>query len=330
VYRDLSCIHRLLGGNVVTVDLRDLRFGVEIETIKRTRKTVATAVQSIVGGDVVHVGTPGCYDPWEVREGRRTWRIVADSSLTNVFARLRAEVVSPVLTYDDLPLLQEVVRAVRGCGAIVDAKCGMHVHVDASAFDGRTLGNLAKIVYKQEALILAALSVSQVRLAQYTKPMSPNLIAKIERNHPKTKSQMNRIWYVRYNSKPTHYDSTRYHGVNLHNVWFRGTVEFRWFAATLHAGRVKAAVQFVLAIAAKALNSKGASSRKREFDHASAKYDFRTFLLRLGLIGDEFKTARKHLLVAMPGDAAWKNGRPEGKSGKHISGTADAYGCNLH
>ncbi len=40
------------------------------------------------------------------------------------------------------------------------------------------------------------------------------------------------------------------------------------------------------------------------FDSVSAKYDFRTFLLRLGLIGDEFKTARKHLLAAMPGDAA--------------------------
>jgi len=35
------------------------------------------------------------------------------------------------------------------------------------------------------------------------------------------------------------------------------------------------------------------------------------FLLHLGLIGDEFKTARKHLLNAMPGDAAWKNGRPK-------------------
>jgi hypothetical protein len=99
-------------------------------------------------------------------------------------------------------------------------------------------------------------------------------------------------------------------------VWSKGTVEFRWFEATLHAGRVKAAIQFVLAIAAKALNSRGASSRKREFDPASAKYDFRVFLLHLGLIGDEFKTARQHLLSVMPGDAAWKNGRPQLKPKK--------------
>jgi hypothetical protein len=34
------------------------------------------------------------------------------------------------------------------------------------------------------------------------------------------------------------------------------------------------------------------------------------FLLRLGLIGDEFKTARKHLLAPLPGDSAFKRGRP--------------------
>jgi hypothetical protein len=189
----------------------------------------------------------------------------------------------------------------------------MHIHVDASAFDGRTLANLAKIVHKQEPLILTALGVSQARLNQYTKPVSAELIARIERSRPKTKEQMNRIWYGFHNSNPTHYDNTRYHGVNLHNVWYRGTVEFRWFESTLHAGKVKAATQFVLAIAAKALNQRGASSRKREFDPSSAKYDFRVFLIHLGLNGDEFKTARKHLLSVMPGDAAFKRGRPKHK-----------------
>jgi len=233
-------------------------------------------------------------------------------------------VVSPVLNYEDIQTLQAVVRAIRRCGATVDDKCGIHIHVDATAFDGKTLGTLAKIVHKQEPLILTALGVEESRLRNYTKPVSSELIAKIERSRPKTREQMNRIWYGYHNHHPQHYDQTRYHGVNLHNVWYRGTVEFRWFQATLHAGKVKAAVQFVLAIAAKALNSRGASSRKREFDPASAKYDFRVFLLHLGLIGDEFKTARKHLLNAMPGDAAWKNGRPKPKNPKPAPETSEA------
>lgn len=37
------------------------------------------------------------------------------------------------------------------------------------------------------------------------------------------------------------------------------------------------------------------------------KYTFRTWLLRLGLIGDEFKTARLHLLEHLDGCIAWKD-----------------------
>ncbi|HRV29961.1 MAG TPA: virulence associated protein, partial [Spirochaetia bacterium] len=37
------------------------------------------------------------------------------------------------------------------------------------------------------------------------------------------------------------------------------------------------------------------------------KYTFRTWLLRLGLIGDEFKTARLHLLDHLEGCIAWKD-----------------------
>ncbi|MEN6521089.1 MAG: amidoligase family protein [Armatimonadota bacterium] len=297
--------------------LQELRFGCEIETIRRSRGDVARAIQSVLGGEVRHVGSPSSYDPWEVRDEQgRVWKVVADSSLTSVPPNLRAEVVSPVLKYEDISTLQEVVRAIRKCGAAVDGKCGMHIHVDSSAFTGKTLANLAKIMFKQEPLILTALGVSASRLRQYTKPISPEFIERLEKSRPKTLDQVNRLWYGHLNTHPAHYDSSRYSCLNLHNVWFRGTIEFRMFEATLHAGKVKAAVQFVLAIAAKALNSRGASSRKREYDPASAKYDFRVFLIHLGLNGEEFKTARLHLLHAMPGDAAWKNGRPKSKSPK--------------
>ena len=37
------------------------------------------------------------------------------------------------------------------------------------------------------------------------------------------------------------------------------------------------------------------------------KYTFRTWLLRLGLNGDEFATARQHLLANLPGCIAWRD-----------------------
>jgi len=77
-----------------------------------------------------------------------------------------------------------------------------------------------------------------------------------QRSQPRTKDQLNRIWYGYQNRRPQHFDSTRYYGVNLHNVWYRGTVEFRWFEGTRHAGEVKAYIQLVLAIAAKGKRGK--------------------------------------------------------------------------
>jgi hypothetical protein len=298
--------------------LRQLHFGIEIETIRRTREEVARAIQSVAGGNVRYRGD--IYDAWEVTDGGgRIWKVVSDASLVSVAPRLRAEIVSPVLAYDDLSTLQEVVRAVRRAGATVDTNCGIHIHVDATAFDGRKLANLAKIIYKQEALILSALGINEERLRRYTRPISPQLIEQIERQRPRTRDELNTIWYGYHNQQPQHYDATRYHGVNLHNVWYRGTIEFRWFEGTLHAGKIRAYVQLVLAIAAKALTGRSACSRRRTLDAQSARYDFRVFLLRLGLIGDEFKTARRHLLAPLPGDSAFRRGRPAPSESKHAS-----------
>ena len=108
-------------------------------------------------------------------------------------------------------------------------------------------------------------------------------------------SDVRDAWYGRSGETPSRYHSSRYHGLNLNSLFFRGTLEFRYFNGTLHAGEVKAYVQLVLAIAAKALCSKAASSKRREFNPATAKYDFRVVLLHLGLIGEEFKLSLIHI-----------------------------------
>jgi len=59
-----------------------------------------------------------------------------------------------------------------------------------------------------------------------------------------------------------------------------------------------------MAITAQAYNQRSASPIKTV--SSNEKYTFRVWLLRLGLIGDEFKTARKHLLDHLDGNIAWK------------------------
>jgi len=74
------------------MDLREISFGVEIETVKRTRERVARAIQSVVGGEVRHTGRPVSFDPWEVVDDQgRTWKVVSDGSLINVPGHLRAD-----------------------------------------------------------------------------------------------------------------------------------------------------------------------------------------------------------------------------------------------
>lgn len=64
-------------------------------------------------------------------------------------------------------------------------------------------------------------------------------------------------------------------------------------------------IQLCLAISHQALVQRGASRIKTQPENE--KYTFRTWLLRLGLIGDEFKTARRHLLKNLEGNIAWRD-----------------------
>ena len=287
------------------------KFGIEIETIGKGREAVARAIQTVVGGTVRYAG--GTLDAWEVEDSQaRVWQVMKDGSL-NAPGHLQAEIASPILGYADLPVLQEAVRAVRAAGARVDESCGIHVHVDAAPFTGKTLGNLAKIVFKQDALIEKALGIAESRRRRFAKPVAREMIEKIQAKKPKAVADLKVIWYGRNETGFTHYDPSRYHGLNLHNLWYRpasASIEFRWFNGSLHAGEIRANIVFCLALCAKALASRSAQAAARAFDPRSAKYDFRVFLLSLDLIGEEFRNVRAHLLKRLPGSAAWKFGQP--------------------
>jgi hypothetical protein len=169
------------------------------------------------------------------------------------------------------------------------------------------------MVAKQERILEQALGITDRRLGRYCRPVSDALVAEIEAHRPRDTEAMNGLWYRTHGGGPTRYDDSRYHGLNLNSLFFRGTVEFRWFQMAtekLHAGEVKAYVQFVLALVTAAMKRRGTSAKRRAYSAQSAKYDFRVFLLGLRLIGDEFETARYHLLKRLPGSAAWKYGRP--------------------
>jgi hypothetical protein len=282
--------------------MKTLRFGIEIETVGLSRTKLAEAIHSVVGGSISS-------DYRDVRitiATGRTWKVVPDGSLSGSES---GEIVSPILEYTDIDELQRVVRAVRAAGARTDQSCGVHVHIDGSRFDAKSVVNLVKLMHKQERLIEHALGVSEQRLARYCKPIDAAFMQRIETRRPRTMQELSEAWYGRANVTPSRYCSSRYRSLNLNSLLFRGSIELRLFNGTLHAGEIKAYVQLSLALAAKALSSKAASSKRRDFNPATAKYDFLVVLLHLGLIGEEFKTARLHLTKKLAGSAAWKGER---------------------
>jgi hypothetical protein len=280
--------------------MKALKFGVEIETVGLAQGAIARTVAAALGGQMA--GETLVRDP----QGR-TWKVVPDGSLSGSH---NGELVTPILTYEDIEALQSVVRALRAAGARTDRSCGLHIHVGAETFDAAALVRLMKMVHKQERLIEKALGTQPARLGHYCRPIDEAMMARIERGPVRTIDDVKTAWYGRSGVVPSRMCQSRYRGLNMNSYFYRKTIEIRAFEGTMHAGELKGCIQFALALAAKALTSKSASARRRAYEERSGRYDFRVFLLGLGFIGDEFATARLHLTKRLSGSAAWKAGRP--------------------
>lgn len=81
-------------------------------------------------------------------------------------------------------------------------------------------------------------------------------------------------------------------------------ISFPWFPDNPFADEVDAYTLFVSKLCSMALTQKRVSPTKHESDND--KFAFRTFLLRLGFIGDEYKSARKVLLQYLKGNGAFR------------------------
>lgn len=296
------------------IGMKDQCFGVEVEMTGLTRRQAAQALANYFGTEPYYVG--GGYDKWSVKDpDGKAWSIMSDSSIVTEMKtasgyirtgdiEYRVEMVTPKLTYAELPRLQECVRQVRHAGAKVNHSCGIHVHVDASSHTPQTLRNIVNIMASKEDLIYKTLQV-QVSREHYCQKADTRFLEELNHKRPKTMNEVEQMWYNGYGGRYIHYDDSRYHGLNLHSVFSKGTIEFRMFNSTLHAGEVKSYIQLCLAISHQALVQRGASRIKTQPENE--KYTFRTWLLRLGLIGDEFKTARQHLLKNLEGNIAWRD-----------------------
>jgi hypothetical protein len=229
--------------------------------------------------------------------------------------------VTPILTYDDIPELQEIIRILRKAGAKSDASrgCGVHIHIGAKGHTPQTLRNLANIMASHESLLADALNLDRHRMARYCRTVDPSFLRQLNSKKPDTMAKLADIWYTSQGEnygRNQHYNGSRYHMLNYHATFTKGTIEFRLFQFDepadgkqngLHAGQLKSYIQLCLALSQMAKSVRTASPKPQQ--NENPKYAMRTWLLRLGFIGEEFATARDILTRRLNGDAAFRNGR---------------------
>lgn len=299
------------------IGIKDQCFGVEVEMTGITREQAAHALADYFGTSPQYLGTG--YDTWGATDPEgKVWKLMSDASIraerktrtgytSNAGTSYHVEMVTPKLTYEELPKFQECIRRVRAAGAKVNSSCGIHVHVDAANHNRQSLKNLIGIMYSKEDILFKALQVNESRASRWCQKVREPMLRQartLSSEETKDLTQLESIWYEGDIGNDEHYNWTRYYALNLHSVFYRGTVEWRCFNSTLHAGRAAAYVNLCLAISAQAIAQRSTVMRKTRSDNEL--FTFRVWLVRLGLNGDEFKHTRDHLLANLEGDRAWR------------------------
>lgn len=298
----------------MSLNWRDLSFGVEIEYTGMTRENSANVLKRYFGNQ--YISLQDGYDTFVIVDtNRRKWKIVKDGSIATQTSReglplsyleqYSCELVTPILYFNDITTLQDIVRLIRKKGGKVNETCGIHVHVGAEQFDAKHLRFLCNMIYSKQDILYKSIAIVEDR-KRYCDLLSNKFIAKLNIKKPKTMNEFANIWYeTSTGSRNAKYNSSRYKILNLHNLLSgrQNTVEYRFFNSTLHAGKVKAYTLLSLMITAKALNQSRANSYSKAT--SNDKYYMRTWLLQLGMIGVEYKTARYHLIKLLSGDCAW-------------------------
>ena len=293
--------------------IRTRNFGIEIEMTGLTRKQAAEAVGKLFGTEPEYFG--GHYGKYSVEDEKgRNWDFVYDGSIqcVNEYGGIAnssysVELNSPVLGYEDIPLLQEVIRTLRFAGGRCspEYKCGTHIHISADDFTPQQVRNLVNIFYSREDFLWDALQVSSAR-EEYCHKSDPEFVKQLNRKKPETMEEIKQLWYWgNMQEQYIHYSESRYRALNLHSFFQHGHYEIRCCNASLHAGEIRSQLVLALAINNAAMTKKYCRPHKCYSDNM--RYSFRVWLLDLGLIGDEFKNCRKHLLKHLDGNIAWRN-----------------------
>ncbi len=200
------------------------------------------------------------------------WVVKRDGSVNN-----GGELVSPPLDFDNQEHRDQVttaLMAMQQSGCRPDPTAGIHVHVEAKHEDGRVfepreLAAAVRFFHKFQDIFyrIGSSGWSKIRPGSttYCKPIPESMATAMMK--VRTVDALKKVWYGNVNRygddrSRDEYDSSRYHAINLHSFWNKGTVEFRVFNSSLNPDRVQSYIALACAVIRDVRNGYNRSVKK--------------------------------------------------------------------
>ena len=197
---------------------------------------------------------------------RTYWKIVKDVSVEGNSTHIgRHEIVSPILYGEKgKQQLKAVLEVLRAQDCMVNKSCGIHVHHDVTELmlAGRRIAkkflkNLCLLVTKFEHVIYRLIPYSR-QITGFTYPtrfqigrlmyssafskklLKKNIVKNVEKdvNYKYSRGNVQRPTLEGRLGYKSQIQRGRYSGLNLQNIWTRGSVEFRYMQGSLNFSKI--------------------------------------------------------------------------------------------
>ena len=164
--------------------MKNQTIGVEIEMNNITREKAARKVAEYFGTRAWNAASEYGYYSWACKDGQgRVWKFQRDVSIYGPDAE-KCELVTPILTYDDIETLQEIIRLLRKAGAKSGPSrgCGVHIHIGKGDHTAKTIRNLVNIMAAHEQQIGRAIRIDAGRTGQYCQVVNHRFLDRLNRD----------------------------------------------------------------------------------------------------------------------------------------------------
>lgn len=286
------------------------KFGVELEFTGLTRfqaaKTIAEMFEALHNKKVwVHKHLTEKPQYYVNDDQGRVWNLKYDGSIRAVRkgretenTNYKCELVSPICTYKDIPLIMKIVQALKDAGMVVNDSCGIHVHVDTKAMSAANLKCLSLMLAAKEELLFKALKVEKSRRLRYCRKMKHSFVDDLRSERDLDMNTLKRLWYQEGVNGCLHYHSSRYSGLNLHSLFENKGIEFRYFNGSDDSERIRAYILFCVLLVNTAKKQERTALHRMN-PCTDKKKCFRAFLYHIGMTGKKFKRSREYLLEGL-------------------------------